>query len=128
LEILCGTDIININRLKKSIETLGDSFVNRVFTDNEISYCESKKKVKYESYAVRFAAKEAISKALGTGISSGMSWHDMEVINNTSGKPQVFLHGKAKELSEELHISSISVSLSHCSEYAVAYVCALTDR
>ena len=128
MKILCGTDIIEIDRLKKSIETLGDSFINKIFTKNEISYCESRKNAKYQSYAVRFAAKESISKVLGTGISKGVAWKDIEIINSPSGKPEVLLHGKTKQISEELNIFSISISLSHCKDYAVAYACALASE
>lgn len=128
MKILCGTDIIEIERLKKSIETLGDSFLNKVFTKNEISYCELKRNVKYESYAARFAAKESVSKVLGTGISEGVAWKDIEIINNASGKPEVHLHGKAKQISDNLNVFSISISLSHCKNYAVAYACALASE
>lgn len=122
MAILCGVDIIEIDRIRKSFETIGESFRDRVFTSNEIEYCEGKKMVRYQSYAARFAAKEAVSKAFGTGISNGLSWRDMEVLNNEIGRPYVVLSGKAKEMFNSINAASISLSLSHCEKYAVAYV------
>lgn len=119
--ILCGVDIVEIDRIRQSFETLGDSFRDRVFTRNEVEYCESKKVVKYQSYAARFAAKEAVSKAFGTGIGERLSWKDIEVLNDGAGKPYVVLSGKAGEMFDEIKGVSISLSLSHCKSYAVAY-------
>lgn len=119
--VLCGVDIIEIDRIKKSLETTGEAFISRVFTNNEINYCEQKKAVKYQSYAARFAAKEAISKALGTGIASGVQWVDMEILNDGNGKPFVRLSGETREIFDRLNATDISVSLSHCGDYAVAY-------
>jgi len=121
LAIFCGVDIIEIHRIKHSLESLGHAFKKRIFTEREISYCEDKKEGKYKSYAARFAAKEAVSKALGTGISEGMRWKDIEVINDEKGKPDICLSGRAKERLAELGGTSISISLSHCEDYAVAY-------
>ena len=89
-----------------------------MYTDKEISYCESKKEQKYQSYAARFAAKEAIYKALSDKITS-YTWKDFEIINSNKGKPEVFLHLIIDE------IDSIEISISHCKEYAVAYVTAI---
>jgi holo-[acyl-carrier protein] synthase len=122
LAILCGVDIVEIDRIKSSIDTLGQSFINKVFTPGEIDYCERKKSTKYQSYAARFAAKEAVSKAFGTGMGSRVSWRDIEVYNDEFGKPHVALLGKARELFNQLNAVSISLSLSHCKAYAVAYV------
>lgn len=119
--VLCGVDIVEIDRVRKSFEISDTGFRNRVFTQREIEYCENRNAVKYMSYAARFAAKEAVSKALGTGIGSGIKWKDVEVLNDNMGKPFVVLTGKAKELYEELSASDISLSLSHCNAYAVAY-------
>ncbi|NJD03385.1 MAG: holo-[acyl-carrier-protein] synthase [Ruminiclostridium sp.] len=121
MAVLCGVDIVEIDRIKKSFDSCGDSFRDRVFTGNEIKYCESKKRVRFESYAARFAAKEAVSKALGTGISKGVNWKDMEILNDPHGKPYVILTEKAGEIYEEMKAKGISLSLSHCSNYAVAY-------
>ena len=91
MEISCGIDIIEIDRIKSSIEDLGDKFINRVFTDNEIEYCESKKKQKYQHYAGRFAAKEAAFKAISKMLDDKYSvcWKDFEVINDAQGRPKL---------------------------------------
>ena len=121
MDISCGVDIVKIDRVKKSLLKHGDSFKVRIYTDNEIKYCESKKSIKEQSYAVRFAAKEATLKALGVGISSGVELKNVEVLNNMYGKPDILLHGRAREIFEEKGAGSISISLSHCEEYAIAY-------
>lgn len=122
MAILCGVDIIEIKRIRHSFETLGDSFRDRIFTNNEINYCESRNIARFESYAARFAAKEAISKAFGTGIGKGINLSDMEIINDNHGKPYVVFYNRAKEIYREIMGKSISISLSHCKQYAVAYV------
>ncbi|NLV36638.1 MAG: holo-ACP synthase [Clostridiaceae bacterium] len=121
MAIFCGVDIIEIDRLKVSI-TEQKGFRDRVFTDSEISYCEKRNKAKFESYAARFAAKEAVLKALGKGIADGLEWRQIEVLNNELGKPYVVLYRRALELFNEMGAKSMDISLSHCSEYAVAYV------
>jgi holo-[acyl-carrier protein] synthase len=120
--VLCGVDIVEIDRIQKSFEVCGDSFRSKVFTEKEIEYCESKKAAKYQSYAARFAAKEAVSKAFGTGIGERLNWKEIEISNNESGKPFVILSGKANKLFDEINGAGISLSLSHCKNYAVAYV------
>ena len=121
MAILCGVDIVEVERIKRTLEKNGNSFKNKVFTDREVDYCEKKNSAKYQCYAARFAAKEAVSKAFGTGLSGGLSWKDIEVVNDPLGKPSVILSGKGKELFEKLGAVSISLSLSHEKEYAVAY-------
>ncbi|MGI6777156.1 MAG: holo-ACP synthase [Acetivibrionales bacterium] len=121
MSIRCGVDIIEIDRIKKSVGEGNNAFRDRVFTDREIEYCELKKNVKYESYAARFAAKEAVSKAFGTGIGQGVSLKDIEILNDEFGKPYVVLHNKCREIFEKINGESISLSLSHCKDYAVAY-------
>jgi holo-[acyl-carrier protein] synthase len=128
LGILCGVDIIEIDRIKKSFERSGPAFRDKVFTEKEIEYCEDKKVVKYNSYAARFAAKEAISKAFGTGISKGISWKNIEIFNNEQGMPYVTLSGGAKDFFNEIGATDISLSLSHCENYAVAYAVILTKQ
>ena len=91
-----GSDIININRIKKTINKFGNKFINKCFTKNEILISE-KRLNKFSSYAKRFAAKEACSKALGTGFSKGIFWKDIGVINKKSGKPEIILTGGAKK-------------------------------
>lgn len=121
MAILCGVDIIEIDRIKQSLESCGDGFRDRVYTDNEIEYCENRKAARFESYAARFSAKEAVSKAFGTGIGKSVSWKDIEIAKDISGRPYVILKGNAKALFEEMKGINISLSLSHCKEYAVAY-------
>lgn len=124
MKILTGTDIIEINRIKESIENLGESFKNKIYTNKEIEYCESKKNVKYQHYAGRFAAKEAIFKAISELLEDKfeVSWKDAEVLNDTQGKPRVTL--KNKKLQEK--IENIDISISHCKEYAIANVVIIT--
>lgn len=123
VELLIGTDIIEVERLKASLEN-GEKgrFSARVFTPGEVLYCESKKAARYQSYAARFAAKEAVAKAFGTGIGENAFFNEIEILNDKNGKPFVNLYGRAKSYYEALGATGISVSLSHCKEYAVAYV------
>ncbi len=118
--VLCGIDIIEIDRVKKTIDRLGQAFVNKVFTASEIEYCEGRKALKYKCFAARFAAKEAVAKAFGTGIADGLSWTDIEILNDEGGKPFVRLAGKGLQMYEALGATDISVSLSHSESYAVA--------
>ena len=118
----CGTDIIEIYRIKEAIEKNGETFLNKVYTSGEIEYCEAKKNNKYQHYAGRFAAKEAASKMLGTGFAGGFDWKDIEVLNNEFGKPQINLYGGAKELFEKEGYKKMSVSISHSKEYATSIV------
>lgn len=90
-----GTDMISIDRIKKSLSKATDTFKNRIFTPHEIAYCDAKKAVSFGSYAKRWAAKEACAKALGTGIAEGVSWHDIEVHNDDKGLPFIVLTGGA---------------------------------
>jgi holo-[acyl-carrier protein] synthase len=128
LGIKCGVDIIEVERIKKSLSLNGEIFRDKVFTPKEIEYCEQRKVVKYQSYAARFAAKEAVSKAFGTGISGGIDWKDIEVINDPDGKPNVVLSGRAQEVFKNMFAKDISLSLSHCENYAVAYVIIETEN
>lgn len=118
MNIKCGTDIIEIKRIKEDIEKLGEKFLNRIYTKKEIEYCESKKSQKYQSYAVRFAAKEAIYKAISSQLESkhSIEWKKMEILNDDNGRPVVQLH------YSNLKIDTVDVSLSHCNLYAVATV------
>ena len=119
MKILCGTDIIEISRIQKSIEKSGERFLNLIYTPKEIEYCESKKNAKYSHYAGRFAAKEAIFKGVSSLLDDkfAISWKDAQVINDENGNPHVeFLNIEFKQ------IQSIDISISHCKEYAVATV------
>lgn len=120
MKIKCGTDIIEISRIKKSIDDLGSNFINRIFTQDEIAYCESKKTQKYQHYAARFAAKEAIFKALSESVEDKYSidWKDFEVICDGNGKPHINI---IADINID-DIESMDISLSHCKEYAIANV------
>ena len=108
--------------VKESIEQLGDKFLNRVFTDKEIEYCESRKNQKYQHYAARFAAKEAAFKAVSGQIDDkyNVCWKDFEVTNDEQGRPSIKLVG-----IDEKSIENIDISISHCKKYAVANVTVL---
>lgn len=117
MKITVGTDIIEIARIKSSIFE-NEKFLERVYTENEINYCEQRKEQKYQSYAVRFAAKEAIYKALSNYIKD-YSWKDFEILNDSKGRPYVKIGFYIENLE------NIEISLSHCKEYAVAYATAV---
>jgi holo-[acyl-carrier protein] synthase len=121
VKLLLGTDIIEINRIKAAIER-NTNFLERVFTAEEIKYCEGKRAARYQSYAARFAAKEAVAKAFGTGIGEHAQFNEIEILNDKLGKPFIKLYGSADKYYSSLSASDISVSLSHCRAYAVAYV------
>lgn len=116
-----GVDIIEIYRIKKAVQATS-RFKSRVFTGRELEACLGKKG-QWSSLAARFAAKEAVSKALGTGIGP-VKWTDIEVIAEEGGKPGVILHGQAQTIAGQLGIKALDLSLSHCREYAVAFVVA----
>jgi len=117
-----GVDIVEISRLERAIREHRDRFVNRVFTEREIEYCERVAR-KAERYATRFAAKEAARKALGAATPiAALSWHDVEIISSTEGAPQLQFHGRAAELVEKLKIVRAHISLSHEQDQAVAFV------
>lgn len=125
MEILgIGTDIVECPRIGKMIEQHGELFLRRVYTDREISYCQSRKHA-IEHFAGRWAAKEAILKALGTKWSRGIAWTDMEIRNNVAGQPRVLVCGGAKEAAVLRGIGDIFVSISHCRTYATAYALAV---
>lgn len=114
-----GIDIIEVARIRSSYERFGERFVNRILLPNEIAYCLSHKDPG-PFLAARFAAKEAISKAFGTGIGAQLGWHDMEVGRKESGEPFVILHGGGKTLLEERKGRVVLISLSHTQEHAAA--------
>ena len=116
-----GIDIIAIERVQKSIEKTGRSFLERVYTAEEVRYCESRKVNAMQSFAGRFAAKEAVAKALGTGIGTkGVSFSDMEILSDEYGMPCVTLTGNAKKVFDEKKGRSVSVSISHDGGFAIA--------
>lgn len=120
MNISCGTDIVEIDRIKAAVEK-NLSFRNRIFTAAEQSYCLAKKAGRYSSLAARFAAKEAVAKALGTGMGSMANPLDIEILNDSYGKPYVLLNGTAKETFELKKAENIEISLSHGRDYAVAF-------
>jgi len=124
--IRCGIDLIELDRFEKAL-LKGDSFKNRVFTPAEIAYCEARGIAgSLRSYAARFCAKEAVAKALGTGIAKGVSFQDIEISNDANGKPNVILTGKALEIFRGMGAVSIDISLTHSRDYAMAQAVFLT--
>lgn len=121
MKICCGTDIIEIARIKKSIEDskIGKAFIERIYTQKEIEYCEGKKAQKYQHYAARFAAKEAAFKAISDLLTDKYSiqWKDFEIINDEQGRPKLNIVGINLE-----DVENMDLSISHCKEYAVANV------
>ena len=116
-----GVDLCEVPRIESAIARHGRRFIERVFTEREIEYAESKAN-RYERYAARFAAKEAGMKALGTGWRGGIRWRDFEVANLSSGRPTLRFHGKAAELAEKLGVRNIALSLTHTAAQALAMV------
>lgn len=119
MKISCGTDIIEIKRIKESIEDVGVRFLQRVYTDTEIEYCESKNKQKYQHYAARFATKEAIFKAISPKLKNkyDIGWKNIEVKNDKNGRPSAsFINIEIQDIEE------MDISISHCKEYAIANV------
>jgi holo-[acyl-carrier protein] synthase len=116
-----GIDIAEVKRIASVIESQRERFLRRVFTLDEVAYCEQFKN-KYERYAGRFAAKEAAMKALGTGWSRGVRWVDVEVIRQRGRRPTLELRGEAKKIAEKLGVKNIAVSITHTAEQAIAQV------
>jgi len=116
-----GVDIAEVPRIRQSIERFGDRFLRRIFTEGEIRYCERRAR-RFESYAARFAAKEAAMKALGTGWSRGVRWRDIEVVRPKGQRPTIQFHGEAAAIAAKLGTKNIALSLTHTSEEALAHV------
>ncbi|MEX0671573.1 MAG: holo-ACP synthase [Pirellulales bacterium] len=121
-----GTDITEVLRIAQMIERHGELFVDRVYTPLEIEYCRSRK-MATQHFAGRWAAKEAVLKALGTGWRRGISWRDIEVTNGAGGRPQALLKGGTEEMADKMGIRCILVSISHCRSHATAYAVALDE-
>jgi len=123
VEMIIGTgvDIAEVSRIRDSIERFGDRFLQRIFTAGEVRYCEGKAN-RCESYAARFAAKEAGMKALGTGWSRGVRWRDIEVVRPKGQRPTLQFHGEAAAIAAKLGTKNIALSLTHTSEQALAQV------
>lgn len=121
-----GIDIIDTGRVEESMRKFGDRFLDRIFTATERAYCEARKPSS-RHFAARFAAKEAVAKALGTGIGIHMEWKDMEILRDSAGKPFVSLSGRGKRFAEQNRIREILVSLSHADNHAAANALAVAE-
>ena len=116
-----GIDLVEIARIQQSVERFGERFLNRIYTRAEQAYCLRKKNAA-ESLAARFAAKEAGAKSLGTGISHGVNWLEIEVVREPSGRPTIAFHGRAAELAARMGVRHAALSLTHSKEMAMASV------
>lgn len=123
MRISTGVDIVEVGRIKKLVDKyLNDESLERIFHKDEIAYCTSKGRADMQSFAARFAAKEAVAKALGTGFGEKCLWNEICVLNDSNGAPTIQLSGATKETFEEQKGIELSLSVSHCEEYAVAMV------
>ncbi len=114
-----GLDIIEIARIQKMLEKHAERFIHKVFTSHEAKYCQSQANP-CNHFAGRFAAKEAVLKSLGTGIAQGITWKDIEIRNESSGKPNLCLAGRGKEIFNILNLKNIHISISHDKIHAIA--------
>ena len=117
-----GTDLIEIARIQASMDRYGEQFLHRVFTEGEIAYCLRKRKTAAESFAARFAAKEAGAKALGTGIAQGVGWKEIEVSRRQGQRPEIGFTGRAAERAKRMGMVRASLSLTHSRDTAMAVV------
>jgi holo-[acyl-carrier protein] synthase len=117
-----GIDMVEIERVARSIERYGTRFLQRVYTPGEIAYCQRKRHNAAESFAARFAAKEAAAKALGTGIGFGVTWREIEVGREPAGRPLLLLHGRAAEIARAMGVAHSSLSITHTDSQAMALV------
>ena len=117
-----GLDAVEVQRIARSIERYGDRFLYRIYTDYEIAYCRRRARGGAESFAARFAAKEAGAKALGTGISRGVTWNEIHVRREPGGRPTLHLEGRAAALARQMGVTAISLSLTHTADLAMASV------
>jgi holo-[acyl-carrier protein] synthase len=116
-----GIDLVEIERIQQTMDRYGHRFIDRVFTAAEQAYCQRKRK-SAESFAARFAAKEAGAKALGTGISFGVSWLEIEVVRDPGGRPSLAFHGRAAEIAAQLGVARSALSITHTAGLAMASV------
>ncbi|MBN1354506.1 MAG: holo-ACP synthase [Candidatus Omnitrophica bacterium] len=114
-----GIDIVEISRFKKAKKKWGKSFLNKIFTENEIEYSR-KRRFQDQHFAARFAAKEAVLKAFGDKLSNVRNWQDIEILNDRSGKPYIRFHKSAKRLKSRERIGDVVLSMAHCRDHAVA--------
>jgi holo-[acyl-carrier protein] synthase len=116
-----GVDLVEIGRIQHSVDRYGARFLNRIYTQAEQAYC-LRKRMATESLAARFAAKEAAAKALGTGISAGVNWLEIEVVRQPGGRPSVQFHGRAAQIAARLGVARAALSLTHTNDLAMASV------
>lgn len=116
-----GVDLIEVKRIAQSMERFGPRFLDRIYTAREIAYCSGKRN-SAQSFAARFAAKEAGAKALGTGMNFGVTWREIEVARSAGGRPGLELSGQARRVASRLGVRTISLSLTHTAEFAIAMV------
>ena len=114
-----GIDVIEVERIDEALEEFGERFLDRVFTEGEQDYCGRQKRPAIH-YAARWAAKEAVSKAFGTGIGAELGWNDIEILRRESGEPELVLHGGAREHAAEVGVREVKISLTHAKHYAAA--------
>lgn len=128
--ISVGIDLVEVERIRAALEhpRFGLRFRERVYTHGEIAYCEKRQRGRFQSYAGRFAAKEAVMKALGRGWGAQVRWLDIEVARATSGKPDILLHSKTARLAEQLGIRHWALSITHTDQHGMAYVIAQDER
>jgi len=119
-----GTDLVEVERIKKELASHGEKFIDMLFTESERTYCTRAENLSIQAqcFAARFAAKEAFLKALGSGLRGGLKWKDVEVLNNELGKPEIRMQNTAQEICENAGINNVHVSLSHTKESAIAVV------
>ncbi len=114
-----GIDVVEVDRVKSSLDEFGERFINRIFTEDERAYCQKQKRPELH-FAARFAAKEAIAKAFGTGVGKEIGWLDMEIFRKASGEPAVRLSGQGAVYADSRSVSEVKVSLTHAKHYAAA--------
>jgi holo-[acyl-carrier protein] synthase len=114
-----GIDMVDCRRLRELIDRYGERFLHRIFSRRELEYCLGKKR-EIEHLSGRFAAKEAVLKLLGTGLRRGMSWTEIEILNEQSGQPRVHLSGRCRQIADERNLEEIVVSISHIETHAIA--------
>jgi holo-[acyl-carrier protein] synthase len=122
-----GTEIVECLRIGRMIEQHGELFLTRVYTEREITHCQARKRAT-EHFAARWAAKEAVLKALGTTWKRGLPWTDIEIRQDRAGQLEVRLCGAVRDIAEGLHIGKLLLSMSHCRAYAMAYVLAVRQK
>jgi holo-[acyl-carrier protein] synthase len=121
-----GTDIIECERIDRMIRRHGDHFLKHVYTEQEIRYCNGRK-TSDQHFAGRWAAKEAVLKALGTGWIAGIAWTDIEIVNESGGAPMISLYGGTAEVAKKKQITKIQISISHCQSHATAIAVAINE-